>query len=143
MRILSVWKMAVIMKLRREEGRLEEESETAAALGEILACLGETPEIIPISATPAPAETSGRLVRIILPGSKGLNLRSNNEEFVVESVCYSPHYNGLAYRGCGYEGAIGATQDVKTIIAMDSLIEIPGESRMGWYNPVNGETTDA
>ena len=37
--------------------RLEEESETAAALGEILACLGETPELITIGATPAPAET--------------------------------------------------------------------------------------
>jgi hypothetical protein len=113
--------MAVIMNLRRAEGSLEEDSETAAAaaaaLREILACLGEPPEIITIGATPAPAETTGHLVRVILPGSKGLNLRSNNEEFVVENVFYSPHYNGLAYRGCGCDGAIGVNRDVKTILA--------------------------
>ena len=134
-------KMAVVMKLRWEEGGMEKDSETATALGEILACMGETPEIITIGATPAPAETSGRLVRVILPGSKGLNIRSNNEEFVVESVFYSPHYNGLAYRGCECEGAIGANHDVKTILALDSLIEIPGESKVGWYDPESGEVT--
>lgn len=95
-------------------------------------------EIITIGATPDSAETTGHLVRVILPGSKGLNLRSNNEEFVVESVSYSPHYNGLAYRGCRCEGAIGANQDVKTIFALDSLIEIPVESKLGWYNPESG-----
>jgi len=135
-------KMAVVMKLRWEEGGMEKDSETAAALGEILACMGETPEFISTGVTPAPAETTGRLVRVILPGSKGLNLRSNNEEFIVESVFYSPHYNGLAYRGCGCEGAIAVNQDVKTILAIDSLIEIPGESRMGWYNPESGETAE-
>ncbi|MBU1965369.1 MAG: hypothetical protein KKD24_06100, partial [Proteobacteria bacterium] len=136
-------KMAVVMKLRREEGSLEDDSETAAALGEILACLGETPEIITIGATPAPAETGGRFVRVILPGSKGLNLRSNNEEFFVENVFYSPNYRGLAYGGHGCEDAVGPNRDVKTILALDSLLEIPGESRMGWYNPETGEVTGA
>jgi len=136
-------KMAIVMKLRWEETSLEKDSETAAALGKILACLGEMPEIITIGVTPAPAETAGRLVRVILSGSKGLNLRSNNEEFVVDSVSYSPHYNGLTYRGGGCEGAIGANQDVKTILAIDSLLEIPGESRVGWYNPATGEVTDS
>jgi len=45
-----------------------EDSETAA-LEEILACLGETPEIITIGVTPAPEETTGHLVRVILPES--------------------------------------------------------------------------
>lgn len=132
-------KMAAIMKLRSEEGYLEEDSETAAVLGEIMACLEQTPEIIPIGTTPAPEVNSGRLVKVILPGSKGLNLRSNNEEYFVENVFYSPNYQGLAYRGYGCERAIGKTHDVKTIIALASLIEIPGESRIGWYNPESGE----
>ncbi|MBU4582597.1 MAG: DEAD/DEAH box helicase [Proteobacteria bacterium] len=128
-------KMAVVMKLRWEEGSLEEDSETAAALREILACLGETPEIITIGATPDSAETTGHLVRVILPGSKGLNLRSNNEEFFVENVFYSQNYRGPAYRGHSCEEAAGPNSDVKTILALGSLVEIPGESRMGWYNP--------
>jgi DEAD/DEAH box helicase domain-containing protein len=132
-------KMAVIMKLRWEDGSLEEDSETAAALGEILACLSETPEIITIGAMSSLAETAGHLVRVILPGSKGLNLRSNNEEFVVENVFYSPHYRGPAYRGYGCEGAVGVTHDVKTIVALASLLEIPGESKIGWYDPESGE----
>ncbi|MEI7672511.1 MAG: hypothetical protein WCK00_10410, partial [Deltaproteobacteria bacterium] len=132
-------KMAVVMKLRREEGSLEEDSETAAALGEILACLGETSKIISIGVTPDSSDSADHAVRVILPGSKGLNLRNNNEEFFVESVCYCPNYNGLAYRGRGYEGVTGANQDVKTILAIGSLIEIPGESQVGWYNTECGE----
>ena len=136
-------KMAAVMKLRREEGSMEEDSETAAALGEILACLGETPEIIPIGATPDFSDSADHAVRVILPGSKGLNLRSNNEEFLVENVFYSPQYNGLAYRGRACEGAVGVNQEVKTILAHEFLLEIPGESRMGWFNPELGEVTAA
>lgn len=46
------------------------------------------------AALPRPAETAGAAVRVILPGSKGLNLRRNNEEFFVENVFYSPNYRG-------------------------------------------------
>ena len=88
-------------------------------------------------------EKGGHLVRIILPGSKGLNLRSNNEEFFVENVFYSPNYRGPAYRGHGCEEAAGPNRDVTTILAIDSLVEIPGESCMGWYNPETGEVTGA
>jgi hypothetical protein len=64
---------------------LEEDSETAATLGEILACLAETSKIVTIGTTPAPAETGEHIVRVILTGSKGLNLRSNNDEFIVRA----------------------------------------------------------
>jgi hypothetical protein len=64
---------------------------------------------------------------------------TSNKEYFVENVFYSPNYRGPAYRGYGCEGAIGKTHDVKTIIAFASLIEIPGESRIGWYSPESGE----
>jgi hypothetical protein len=57
----------------------------------------------------------------------------------VENVFYSTNYRGPAYQGYGCEGAIGKTHDVKTIIALASLIEIPWESKIGWYNPESGE----
>jgi hypothetical protein len=49
------------------EGSLKEDSEMAAALREILACLGETPEITPIDATSATVGTGGHLEKVYLP----------------------------------------------------------------------------
>jgi len=36
----------------------------------------------------------------------------------------------------------GTNHDVKTIISLESLIEIPGESKMGLYNFESEEITD-
>lgn len=128
-------KMTIITKLRQEEGYLDKHSETAEALNRILACLQQHPETISIGATSDPSDSTSHAISIILPGSKGLNIRSNNEEFFVENVFYSPHYKGLAYRGHNGDGEKETNHDVKTIVALESLIEIPGESKMGLYNP--------
>jgi hypothetical protein len=37
--------------------------------------------------------------RIILPGSKGLNIKRNNEEFEVDAVFFNPSFGSLCYRG--------------------------------------------
>lgn len=132
-------KMNVVMKIRQEEGNLEKDSETAVAIGEILACLDEMPERFSVGKEDTPAGIDSDAVRVILPGSKGLNIRNNNEEFFVEDVFYSPHCKGLAYRGHNGNGAKAINHDVKTIVALSSLIEIPGESKMGLYNPESGE----
>ncbi len=128
-------KMSIITKLRQEEGSLDKHSETAEALNRILACLQQHPETISIGATSDPSDSTSDAINIILPGSKGLNIRNNNEEFFVENVFYSPHYKGLAYRGHNGYGEKETNHDVKTIVALESLIEIPGESKMGLYNP--------
>lgn len=132
-------KMNVVMKIRQEEGNLEKDSETVVAMGEILACLDEMPERFSVGNEDTPAGIDSDAVRVILPGSKGLNIRNNNEEFFVEDVFYSPHCKGLAYRGHNGNGAKAINHDVKTIVALSSLIEIPGESKMGLYNPESGE----
>jgi len=132
-------KLNVVMQIQIDEGRLERDSETAAALGEILAYLGEMPGSLSVGRENTPADMYSDAVRVVLPGSKGLNLRDNNEEFFVEDVFYSPHYKGLAYRGSnGYMGK-ETNRDVKTIVALESMIEIPGESKMGLYNTESGE----
>ena len=132
-------KVNVVMKIRQEEGSLEKDSETAVAMGEILACLGEMPESFSVGRENTPADMDGDAVRVVLPGSKGLNLRNNNEEFFVEDVFYSPNHKGLVYRGRNTYGENEINRGVKMIVALESLIEIPGESKMGLYNAESGE----
>ena len=55
---------------------------------------------------------------------------------------YSPNYQGSAYRGRGCEEADGPNRDVKTILAHEFLLEIQGESKVGWYDPESGETIE-
>jgi DEAD/DEAH box helicase domain-containing protein len=87
--------------------------------------------------SPISVETSGdSYVQVIMPGSKGLNLRRSNEEFEVEAVFYSPQVNGLAYRG-RYPSTTGET--TKDIVPLDFISEIPGESKIGQYNLNSGE----
>ena len=134
-------KLNIVMEIRREEGSLEKDSETAVAMGEILACLGEMPESFSVGRETTLADMEKDALKVILPGSKGLNVRDNNEEFFVEDVFYSPHYKGLAYRGCNGCDRKETNHDIKTIVALESLIEIPGESKIGLYNTEYGELT--
>jgi DEAD/DEAH box helicase domain-containing protein len=82
------------------------------------------------------AEVPASLVQVILPGSRGVNVRRNNEEFEVEHVFFSPQIGGLAYRG-RYASTTGDT--AKDIIPIDFLAEVPGESKIGQYNLNTGE----
>jgi DEAD/DEAH box helicase domain-containing protein len=74
--------------------------------------------------------------RVILPGSKGINIRKNNEEFNVQHVFFNPGMGGLSYRG---RHASMTDERVKETIPLSSLIEIPGESKIGLYNYNTGE----
>ena len=71
--------------------------------------------------------------RVILPGSKGLLLRSS-EEFRVLGVVQMP--NGLSYEGVpsSLEGSSASTMPLLIDVA-----EIPGESEVGAYDPATGK----
>ena len=71
---------------------------------------------------------------VILPGSKGLCLKHQNEEFMVESVFYTPQ--GLRYRGYHLSNN---DPNVKEVVPLENLVEIPGESQLGYYNLETGE----
>ncbi|MCS7135161.1 MAG: DEAD/DEAH box helicase [Nitrososphaerota archaeon] len=74
-------------------------------------------------------EDTDEKIRIIMPGSKGLNINRGNEEFTVRDIFYRPR-DGLCYRGFH----LSDTQEGEIIVPHRAIIEIPGESRIGFYN---------
>ena len=81
---------------------------------------------------------TNRCIKVIIPGSKGLDVKKDNEEFFVEGVFYSPIFQGIAYRG-KYLSQKNSKHDATTSIPIDRLKEIPGESKIGLYNIETGE----
>jgi len=84
------------------------------------------------------------LVRVILPGSKGTNLLDGGGEFLVLEVMSLPESGDPAYRGHSRDP--GATEDENergvVIVPIDSVGELPGESRMGWFDISRGALVD-
>lgn len=80
-----------------------------------------------------------RYVPIILPGSRGVNPNKNNEEFIISSVCFIPGMNGLYYTGC-HESETNVSAGTKIYLAVDHVEEIPGISRLGFYDLETGAT---
>lgn len=81
----------------------------------------------------------GKVIPVILPGSRGLDIRHNNKEFVVTKIFFSPTLQSVAYRG-RHETS---SEDVVDIVAVDWLVPIPGESRLGTYDSETGDLHEA
>jgi DEAD/DEAH box helicase domain-containing protein len=73
-----------------------------------------------------------RWERIVMPGSKGLMVRTN-EEFHVKTILKTPA--GLSYEGTPVS-MIGTAASVMPLLS--DVAEIPGESQVGWYDVENG-----
>jgi DEAD/DEAH box helicase domain-containing protein len=80
-----------------------------------------------------------RYARVIMPGSKGLNIKRDNEEFDVEGVFFSPSFMGLAYRGKHISEQNAKHADAVISVPVGSIIGIPGESSFGLYDLETGE----
>lgn len=78
-------------------------------------------------------EENDEKVKIIMPGSKGLNINRANEEFTVKDIFYHPK-EGLCYRGIH----ISDGDKAEIIVPRRAIIEIPGESQIGLYNMNTG-----
>jgi DEAD/DEAH box helicase domain-containing protein len=78
-------------------------------------------------------------LRVIMPGSYGVDGANGNAEFYVEGVAFVPKLGCVSYRGRYGTGRVVAGQ--VTMIRHETLLEIPGESQMGWYRMDTGETT--
>ncbi len=74
-----------------------------------------------------------RWERVVLPGSKGLMIRTN-EEFLVQRILKTPA--GLSYEGTPTSMA-GAAISVMPLLT--DVAEIPGESSVGWYDVMSGD----
>jgi DEAD/DEAH box helicase domain-containing protein len=66
--------------------------------------------------------------RVILPQSKGVLLTMNNEEFTVERIFLTPE--GLKYEGKTPREKTTA----KLMPAIEHVKELPGESKIGYFN---------
>jgi DEAD/DEAH box helicase domain-containing protein len=127
------------VELAQHDESLDISLETIEALEQLLASLSESPVNIFFKSGEGPQTETTRFVKVIMPGSKGLDIRRNNEEFFVEGVFFSPSFNGLAYRGRHLSEQGTKFQGVKISVPVDSLIQIPGESKFGLYDLETGE----
>jgi len=112
------------------------------ALEQVLVSLSESPVKISFNSGEDFQEETDRFVKVIMPGSKGLDIKRDNEEFFVEGVFFSPSFKGLAYRGKHLSEKTSKFSDVTISISIDSLKEIPGESKFGLYDPETGEVKE-
>jgi len=127
------------VELAQHDEILDINLETIEALEQVLASLSESQVNISFEFGKGPQPETDRFVKVIMPGSKGLNIKKNNEEFFVEGVFFSPSLKGLAYRGKHLSERTSRFNDVAISISADSLKEIPGESKFGLYDYETGE----
>jgi hypothetical protein len=88
------------------------------------------------------APSSGTLIRVILPGGKGLNVKNGNEEFQVDSIFFNPVLNEACYRGHTLSTEIQrpGQQPTTTILPVSAVVPVPGESTEGVYDFMTGDS---
>lgn len=137
-----VSKMEALLAIAGVDGTIEKNSMTAKAIEDIVESLsGPGTEYSFSSATGSPIGCSN-LVKVLKPGTKGLNVTKDNEEFFIEKVFYSPTIGGIAYRGKHISESNARHEDVLISIPSKSLVEIPGESEFCLYDLETGEIKD-
>jgi DEAD/DEAH box helicase domain-containing protein len=124
--------------LSRSSELLDMNQETMKAIVEICTSVSEHPVELDFKQIAGIYQGIQDPVLIIMPGSKGLNVNKNNEEFLVEGVFFSPDIGGLAYRGRDIPEK-PSHELVTTIIPISALKDIPGESKLGLYSYRTGE----
>jgi len=117
---------------------LETNQETLVAMVQLVDSLSEQQHDLTIESSSVCLD-SERFKMVIMPGSKGIDIRSDNEEFFIEGVFFSPVLRGLAYRGKPLSKTGSKFSDVKITVPVDSIREIPGESELGVYDYETGE----
>ena len=127
------------VELAQQDENLDISIETKQALEQVLASLSESPVDISFGPGEGSKKKTDQFVKVIMPGSKGLDIKKDNEEFFVEGVFFSPSFKGLAYRGKHLSEKTSRFNNMVVSIPADSLKEIPGESKFGLYNLETGE----
>jgi len=124
------------VELAEHRGVPEINSETITAIELLYNSLSQEGLDLSFEADVPQQISAHKYERVILPGSKGLNINRHNEEFWVEDVFFHPSIGGLCYRG----RHVSTTEEtVKEIIPIKALVEIPGESKTALYDYDTGE----
>lgn len=115
---------------------------TIAALCEMVTCVESDPKK---SSERGTAASSEKFVQIVMPGSVGVNVHKDNEEFEVEGVFFSPQLGCLAYRGKHLFEKRKAEKETwrhgkaTTSVPVTHVIPLNGESQTGFYDLETGE----
>lgn len=100
----------------------------------------DVPELLAPEAAPTQEPSESHVVEVILPGSVGLDAMRNHEEFFVEAVVFNAVAGTLCYRG-RHASTPAGDPTLITLVPVTNLISIPGESRLGLYNLMDGTIT--
>lgn len=131
------------VELSRSQETLDTAKEAVEAIESLQASLLEQPVELLFGEEVSPAIDAQRFVKVIKPGSTGLNINKSNEVFKVEGVFFSPAIGALAYRGTPVPGKVSRShENLTTIIPITWLVEIPGESQTGLYCYETGQIHD-
>ena len=120
-------------------GIRQSEPVTARALADIAHESSEIMQPISFTGDASSAQLSASAIKVIMPGSRGLNIQRNNEEFEVQRIFFSPTLQAVAYRGRHQATTV---EEVVEIVHVDALVPIPGESRVGTYDPETGDLAE-
>ncbi|QIA27744.1 DEAD/DEAH box helicase [Thermaerobacter sp. PB12/4term] len=97
-------------------------------------------ELLAPEAAPTQDPSDDHVVEVILPGSVGLDAMRNHEEFFVEAVVFNAVAGTLCYRG-RHTSTPAGDPTLITLVPVTNLVPIPGESRLGLYNLMDGTIT--
>jgi len=143
----SVFQLA--LEIANNDSRYKQFANEIKALNVMCKALELEPTTLILEENIESEEIREQYEKIILPGSVGLDITSGrNEEFFIEDVFYHPK-SGLSYKGRHLsETSKRYTADTSKasapiiIVPINALVEIPGESRVGYYNYETGEIVD-
>lgn len=77
------------------------------------------------------------LVRVIAPGSRGVDLRRSNEEFEVQTIVDHP------MGGIGYFGRHVSTPDgTDEIVRVENIEPVPGVSKLAFFDPTTKQLSE-
>ena len=133
-------KLRNLLDLGKKDGTLDKNS--TKALDKIVESLCLPPTEYPFGPMIGRSGEKPNLVRVLKPGTKGLDITRENEEFFIEKVFYSPVMQGIAYRGKHISEDNARHEGIVISVPCKSLVEIPGESEYCLYDPETGEISD-
>jgi DEAD/DEAH box helicase domain-containing protein len=133
--------------IARNDVSFELNSATIAALEEMATCAESDPEMN--STVRKSLRVDEQFVPIVMPGSIGINVHKDNEEFEVEGVFFSPQLGCLAYRGKhSFEKRRAEKESWRhgkatMSVPVAHVAPLDGESKMGFYNIETGEILES
>ena len=112
--------------------------ESLVVLHQLLNEIGNEPVSQPLG---EPEEhTNANYIQVIKPGSRGLSLEHNNEEFYVDDVIYTP--TGLRYKGRRPQQNGYKFDSVVITMPVQAIRPIPDVSETAYYNLETAEIVD-